>query len=245
MLRHTLKIFMSSFKILFQSYLVILLFLVSVQVVSGWSVQNMSINPSQGPISPQTPVTVTYTVHFDPWLSTDGLTFPSLNTLDMYTELENAKWVVSKTEIVEDIPPMTSQLLVNQGIRARIDGWGISYSDRQIDLNVQLRGVAPNVNQSQDKTIIRIQEIDSSAQPIQTSVFSKKYQIYVPTPTPVTSEPTITQTFLETTQTQNIPTTIETPTRKQTYSPEPQPLLVIGLLSASAIIIAMKRNKQG
>jgi hypothetical protein len=235
LLFRSFKIFMSMLSVFYRSVLLFLLLLVSIQGVSGWDVQDLIIKPGEGPISPQTPVTVTYTVHF--------ASFPSQNTLDMYTDLTNAHWVVTKSEIIEDQPPITSLLVEKNGSRVRIDGWTLSYVRRIIELNVQLKGVAPNVDRSQDQTIIRVQELTPNAQPILDSGISKKYQIYVPTLTQITTTPTLTQTLTEIVRTENTLATSATPTRKQTYSPSPEPLMICGMLTGLAIIVAMKRER--
>jgi len=231
---------MSSSGELFRFFLVVLVLLALMQGVAGWTVQNMSITPGQGSISPQTPVTVTYTVHFDAWLT--GLTFQSKNTLDMYTDLLNAHWVVTITDIDEDHPPLTSPLVENKGSRVRIDGWTLSYAGKQIELNVRLQGVAPDVDQSQDKTIIRVQEWNANGQPVSGTGMEKKYQIYVPTPTPEPTTPAPTETPTDSVRNLNTPMASVTPTRKQTYTPGPEPLVICGMLAILLIIIAMKRK---
>jgi hypothetical protein len=220
------------------SYLVLLVFLIlliSIPAVSGWGVEGMAIQPGVSPISPGTAVTVTYKVHI--------ASFNSKNTLDMYTDLSNATWVVTKTDIVEDHDPVTTPLVEKSGSRVRIDGWTLSYVRRQIDLNVQLKGTAPDVDQTQDKTIIRVQEWDSSAHPLTDTGMSRKYQIFVPTPTPETPPPTLMPTQAEITPEQITPVTPATPTRKQTYAPGPEPVLVCGALAALVVIIALNRKK--
>jgi hypothetical protein len=227
---------MSSFKILYRLVFVLVIVLTLMQGVWGWSVENLVIIPGEGPVSPRTPVTVTYKVHF--------ASFNSQNTLDMYTDLSNATWVVTKTDIVEDIPAVTSPLLVKSGSRVRIDGWLLSYSrGRQIELNVQLKGTVPDVAQTQDTTIIRVQEWTSDAKPLADTGISKKYQIFVPTPTPETPEPTLTQAPTEIVTDQNTPEPSATPTKKQTYSPGPAPVLVCGMLAVLVMFMAVKRKK--
>jgi hypothetical protein len=205
---------MSSFKILYRLVFVLVVVLISMQGVWGWSVEDLVIIPGEGPVSPHTPMTVTYTVHF--------ASFNSQNTLDMYTDLSNATWVVTKTDIVEDNPAVTSPLLEKSGSRVRIDGWTLSYVRRQIELNVQLKGIAPDVAQTQDKTIIRVQEWDSNAQPLSDTGMSKKYQIFVPTPPPETPSPTLTQAPTEIVQDQNTPVTSATPTKNRPIRPVPR-----------------------
>jgi hypothetical protein len=154
---------MSRLRVLYRPVLVFLLLLVSIQAVSAWNVQALVIKPSEGKLSPQTTVTVTCVVHFDSWMT--GLTFPSASTLDMYTDLTNAQWVVTLTDYEKD-PPETSPLLERKGPQVRIDGWILSYAQRQFDLNVWVQGSAPVVDQTQEKIMIRVQERDSSGQPL-------------------------------------------------------------------------------
>jgi hypothetical protein len=241
---------MSSSNDLCRTVLVFLLLLLLMQGVSAWAVQNLLINPDKEPILPQTPVTLTYSVHFDSWLT--GLTFPSQNTLDMYTDLSDAQWVVTKTEIITDQPSVTTPVVTKQGLRVRLDGWTLSYARRQIDVNVQLKGVAPNVTQSQDKIIIKVQEFNPDGQVIASTVMSKKYQIYVPTPVPATSLPTPVpatslptpvQTPTEIIRTPDTMVTSVTPTRKETYSPGPEPCAIVGMLAVLVIILAGKMKK--
>jgi hypothetical protein len=227
---------MSSFKILYRLVFVLVVLLASIQGVWGWSVDGLVITPSEGPLSPKTPVTVTYKIH-------PG-SFDSKNTLDMYTDLSNATWVVTKTDIVEDQPTVTSPLVTKSGSRVVIDGWIISYSrGKQIELNIQLKGTAPDIAQTQDKTIIRVQERTSDAKPLTDTGISKNYQIFVPTPTPETPEPTLTQAPTVIVREQNTPETIATPTKKQTYSPGPAPVLVCGMLAVLVMFMAITRKK--
>lgn len=227
---------MSAFGVYYRVLPAFLLLLVLIQGVSGWDVQDLVIQPGQSPVSPGMPVTVTYKVHIG--------SFDSKNTLDMYTDLSNARWVVTKTDIIDDVPAVTSPLVQKSGSRVRIDGWTLSYQrGRQFELNVQLKGTTPDVGQTQDKTIIRVQEWDASAQPLSGTGISKKYQIFVPTPTPETPPPTLVQATPEITPEQTLPVTSATPTRKQTYTPGPAPILVCGVLALSFMLIAVNRKK--
>jgi hypothetical protein len=232
----TFRFLMSSLKIVYSSVFVFLLLLLSMQGVWGWSVDNLVITPGEGPLSPNTPVTVTYKIH-------PG-SFDSKNTLDMYTDLSNATWVVTKTDIVEDQPTVTSPLQVKSGPRVVIEGWILSYSrGKQIELNIQLKGTAPDIAQTQDKTIIRVQERTPDAKPLTDTGISKKYQIFVPTLIPETLEPVLTQAPTQIVTDPNIPEPSATPTKKQTYSPGPAPVLVCGMLAVLVMCMAAKRKK--
>jgi hypothetical protein len=230
-------------------FLVLVLFAL-IQAVSAWEVQNLAISSPQDPIAPKTPVTITYTVHFSPVYS--GLTtFVNDDTLDMYTDLSDATWDVTKTEVFEDRPSETTKLVENKkGIRVRIDGWELSFGRRQFDLSVRLTGNAPDVAQSQSKTMIRVQELDPSANPVPGRGMVKKYTIATPTPTPppATPEPTTAVTSLSpagTLQDQNTPPVTTPPAKKPTYSPGPGPGLTAGLLVLLCVAAAVKgKNKQ-
>jgi hypothetical protein len=215
--------------------------LVSIQGVSGWTLQNWSLIPDQEQISPGTPMTVNYIIHFNS-LDT-GETFPSKNTLDMYTDLANPQWVVTKTDPVEDRPPVTTPLLVKQASLARIDGWALSYARRQFDANVQLKGEAPPVDQSQNKILFRLQELDSYAKPVSGTLIKKEFQVYVPEPTPATITPAPTQKPTDTVQSPTTLTTSSVPTKKQTYSPGPEPLVICGVLLTLVFTKGIHRKK--
>jgi hypothetical protein len=219
---------------------VVILVLVAVQGVSAWDVHNLVIKPGEGTLSPETPVTVTCTVHFDSWMT--GLTFPAQSTLDMYTDLANATWVVTITDYERD-PPVTSPLLAKSGPQVRIDGWTLSYSSRQLDLNVRVRGTAPDVDQTQEKIMIRVQERDSAGQPLTRTAITRKNTIVVATPaTPSPTIPPSVQTPASVATDETIPPIPATPTRKQTYAPGPEPSLICGMLAGVVIVVAVRRQ---
>jgi hypothetical protein len=220
---------------------VVLLFLIAVQGVTAWDVQNLVIKPGEGTLSPQTPVTVTCTVHFDSWMT--GLTFPAGSTLDMYTDLANAQWVVTITDYERD-PPETSPLLERGGQQVRVDGWTLSYAQRQLDLNVWVQGSAPVVNQTQEKIMIRVQERNSAGQPLTQTSITRKNTIFFATPTtpsPTTLPPVQTPSSVATAET--IPPIPATPARKQTYTPGPEPFLICGMLAAAVVVVAVRRQE--
>jgi hypothetical protein len=240
LLLHSFRIFMSRLRVLYRPVLVFLLLLISIQAVSAWNVQDLVIKPSAGPISPQTLVTVTCVVHFDSWMT--GLTFPSGSTLDMYTDLTNAQWVVTLTDYERD-PPETSPLLERKGAQVRIDSWDLSFPHRQLDLNVWVKGSAPDVYQTQEKIMIRVQERDSTGNALSETAMTRKNTIFVATPTPTPPPPSSTQMTTDIVQTQNTPVTSVAPTKKPTYTPGPEPFLICGTLALLVIIVAKKRKK--
>jgi hypothetical protein len=190
-------------------------------------------------------MTATALIHFGP--SYSGLTtFPSSNTFDLYTELDNATWTVTKTETSEDRPAEVTTMVKNKkSIRARISGWDLSYGRRSFDLSVELTGTAPDVPVTQSKTILRIQELDPSANPVEGTTITKKYTIRVPEPE--TPSPTVTTPQpapVETTETTATPPPVTTPTVKKTYSPGPEPVMVIGLLGIVVVLLAFGKRSQ-
>lgn len=171
--------------------LTFLLLLIVIEGVSGWTIQSMSINPSQGQISPQTPVNFTGVLQF-PLIN--GKRFENANTLDMFTDLADAQWSFVKVETFEGTPHETP-LPHQTGSSVQMGGWILSYPDRTLEIRVKLDGIAQNVDQPQNKIIIKIQELDSYGNPITSSLYYQERQIYVQTPTPTpTTPPTPTPT---------------------------------------------------
>jgi len=184
---------------------------------------------------------VTCTVHFDSWMT--GLTFPAQSTLDMSTDLVNAQWVVTLTDYEKD-PPETSPLVDRKGPQVRVDGWTLSYATRQLDLNVWVQGSAPVVDRTQEKIMIRVQERDSTGQPLAETAITRKNTIVVTTPTtPSPTTPLPVQTPARVATDETTPPIPGTPARKQTYTPGPEPSLICGMLAGVVIAVAVRREK--
>ncbi len=223
----------------FRLFFIMVFLFVLVEGAAGFTVQNVVISPSAEPVAPGTPVTATYTVHMDSWMT--GTTFESGDTLDMYTELTNPSWYVTMSlRDDEDMDPVVSTILQKSSMRARIDGWTLSYSSAQIDLSVVLKGTAPDVSGTQSKVIFRVQELDGSAQVVTGTTTTRSYKVAVPTtaPTPTPIITTAPPTTVPTTETPE-----PTPTVKQTYSPGPDALAICGVLSALVIAVAWGRKR--
>jgi hypothetical protein len=221
---------------------VLLLVLVTafIPTASAWNVQSLSVTPPQGPIAPGTPVVVTGTVHFGP--SYEGLsTFINDDTFDLYTDLANPKWTVTKIQTFEDRPTEKTTIFDNkEGVRARIDGWDLSYGRQSFDLEIRLEGTAPDVQTAQSKTIIRIQELDPSANTVEGSVTTRKYTISPQTPAPTL---TLAPTPVPVTTVQTTETLPPTPTVKQTYAPGPDALAICGVLGVTCLAVALGRKR--
>jgi hypothetical protein len=131
--------------------------------VSAFSVSQISVSPT-GDLTPGTSVSVSLTIQF---AASQGETFPSGSTMDLYTELENPKWsAVLSLNGIESPQPLDSKKNVY------LTGWILSYpsSDYEENLRLTLEGVAPAVTQTTNKTIIRVQELDSRNNVVSSSV---------------------------------------------------------------------------
>ena len=230
---------MSNFGIVCRCVPVLLLLFLFLPGVSGWTLKDISITPAQGPVATQTPVMVSYSIYMDSWIT--GTTFENDDTLDMYTDLENARWIVTLTDTEEGRPPVTTILADKNGARARIDGWTLSYTSKQLTMKVRLQGVAPNVSGTEDKIMFRVQELGPDTKTIGGTVTTKKYQVSVPTPIPTTQLRTQTLAPAASPAVRNTPAATAAPTRKQTYTPGPGLPEICGMLAVAAII-AMKKK---
>jgi hypothetical protein len=110
----------------------------------------------------------------------------------MYTDLADPTWVATMTEMVNDETPITTQLAAHQGAQIRLDGWSLSFSRKQFTVNVRMNGKIPALNQSQEITLVRIQEVDPNAKLVSGTLIKKVAQVSVPTP-----EPTVVLTVQE------------------------------------------------
>lgn len=130
----------------------IILFCVS--AVSAFSVSSVSIDPS-GSLTPGTSVIVTYKILFS---ASGGETFPSGSELQMSTDLESPKWtwILILDSIENPRPDETGRML-------SLSGFELAYpASVEESIRVTLEGKVPSVEQTTNKTIIRIQEVDSN-----------------------------------------------------------------------------------
>jgi hypothetical protein len=101
-------------------------------------------------------------------------TFEAANTLDMYTDLANAKWSIVLIQTIEGVPPIETPQGNYGGPRAQLGGWILNYGDREIAIRVTLDGVAPEVDTTQNKTILKVNELDSYGKPVSTAGYVKE-----------------------------------------------------------------------
>jgi len=144
-------------------------FLLCVQAVSAFTVSSVNIAPT-GALTPGTAVTVSYKVDFQ---SSGSTTFSSSNDLHMSTELLNPKWTY--TILIDGVENPRQP---TGGKSITLTGFELSYkSGTEESVRVTLEGTAPTVDKTTDKTIVKIQELDSSGSPITSSIVEKKVSV--------------------------------------------------------------------
>jgi hypothetical protein len=218
----------------FRISLIVLAVTFIVPYASAWAFSGWSGPASTAALNPGDPVSAGYTVSFSSYDT--GSTFASDNSLVMYTDLSNPLWVATETETVNDAP-LTTDLASRQAAQLRLDGWSLSFSRKQFYITVKLTGTVPLLNQSQEITLLRLQEMDPNANLVKGTQIKKVAQISVPTPEP-TAEPTVIaeETIVEITSEPLTTVTTVAPTKKRTYSPGPDPLLVCGMLAGLVMV---------
>ncbi len=229
---------------LFRFGLLVLAGLLIVPVVSAWTFSGWTGPSATDVLRPGDPVKAVYSLGFSSYDS--GTTFESDDSLVMYTELADPKWVVTMTETIND-QPSTTTLVSKQAIQVRLDGWSLSFSRKQFSLTVTLTGTVPPMNQSADITVLRLQELDPSAKLVSGTQTKKIGHIEVPTPEP-TPEPTVIPedtVLVITPEPTTLPVTAAAtaaPSRKPTYSPGPDPLLLCALLAGLVLALGTVRR---
>jgi hypothetical protein len=130
----------------------ILLFCIS--AASAFTVSSVSIDPT-GSLIPGTPVTVSYKIE-------NSGVFPSGDDLQFFTELDDPKWTYTIiVNGVENVRPVMG------GRTLTIVGFELSYkANDEVAVRATLEGKAPAVTDTTDKTVIRIQEMDTSGRSI-------------------------------------------------------------------------------
>lgn len=233
---------MNNSPVFFRSALAALVFFIIVMPVSAWTFSGWS-GPSPGAeLQPGSEVRAGYSMSFSSYDT--GKTFDSDNSLVMYTDLADPHWVVIKTEEVNE-EPLTTRLADRQSAQVRLDGWDLSFSRKQFVVDVALTGTVPDFDQTGEIVVLRLQELDPEAKTVYGKLMKKTAMVVVPTPEP-TAVPTTApeEVVLEITPvpTEN-PVTKATPTKKQTYAPGPDPLLVCTMLAGGIIIAGLFRHR--
>lgn len=138
----------------FAKWIIIVLSLIfCVHAGSAFAVSSITVDPS-GSLVPNTPVIVSFNIDFS---ASGDETFASGNELQMITDLDAPKWTY--TLILDGVEtPQPS----NSGRVLAVSGWILSYpSSMEESMRVTVEGTAPSVQQTTNKTMIKIQEVDS------------------------------------------------------------------------------------
>jgi hypothetical protein len=163
-------------KSLFMILLCLLVFFV--QGVSAFTVSSISVDPS-GTLDPGDPVNISYTVY-----AASGVAFPSYDDLQSVTELNDPVWTYTiAVNGVKNVRP------VEGGRVLTISGFELAYQNRdEVIVTVSLAGeVPPGWASGANRTLVRIQELDSRGYTIPYSVVVIDRLIGLPTPTPTPS----------------------------------------------------------
>lgn len=226
--------------------LVLGLILLAVPGAAGFSLQSSSVMPNTPQVAPGTEITAKYILYFDSWMT--GSTIDSDHSIVMYTDLVDPKWVASKVEEAEEnAASRTEQILSKQGAIARIDGWAISYESARFSVYVTLTGKAPSPAQTRSVTLIKVEERNGDADLVSGSQIKKEITVAVPVQQPpavvtTATPPPPVETIVVTLVPQS-PAVPSTPTRKVTYSPGPEPLLIISLLAGLVVLLRSVQSR--
>jgi len=215
--------------------------LLIVPCASAWTFGSWSDTTRQAALPPGSPVNISYVISFNSYDT--GTTFESDDTLVMNTDLADPRWVVTMTETLDDETLQTSSLTASRSMTVRLDGWSLSFSRKQFTVNVRLDGTIPARNQSQEITLVRLRELDPNAELVTGTQVKKVAQVSIPTPEP-TAEPTVIveETVLVITPEPTTADATIVPTKKQTYSPGPDPVLICGLLAGLVLVAGLVKR---
>lgn len=149
-----------------------------VPVVSAFTVSSIIVSPS-GTLDPGDPVNISYAVY-----AASGVAFPSYDDLQFVTELNDPVWSYTiAVNGVKNIRP------VEGGRVLTISGFELSYQNRdEVIVTVSLAGdIPPGWATGVNRTLVRIQELDSRGAVIPSTVVVIDRFIGLPTPTPTPS----------------------------------------------------------
>lgn len=139
---------------------------------AGVNVYNVVIIPNAEIVGNQTPVEAVALMDIS---SEELYTFSPDNTLKFWTDLQDPVWtpLLSVDGNLVDLPVRHSQTMT-------LSSWDISYpSGSQVSLKVTVKGIAPAVASTQDKTMIRIAEATTHAIIKDTGVVRTRQVTYV------------------------------------------------------------------
>jgi len=136
-----------------------------IPAVSAFTVEGMTIEPS-GSLTPGTTVTASYKIMFS---ASSSLTFPGGSDLVMTTDLKDPSWTY--TILLNDVENPRDPV---GGKTLELSGFELSYpSDVSEVIRVTLKGTAPSVDATSEKTILNVKEVDSNGNTVASSVVTK------------------------------------------------------------------------
>lgn len=210
---------------------------------SAWTIQNWNGPASGTTLTPGSAVTIAFDINFDSWMSGE---FDSKHSINLYSDLTSPKWTVTKTVMVNDDTPVSTQLVSKQGTQVRLDGWDLTDATNSYTITVLMSGTVPMLDASKEIISLRVQETDSDASVVKGTVVKKTVNVAVPTPEP-TATPEITPEemvlVITPEPTTVVPTAISTPTKKVTYSPGPEPLAACGTIAGLLLVLGLTRRR--
>ncbi len=152
---------------------IVLFLIIGIQIASAVTVSNPVINPT-GDLTAGTNVSASFKIDMTP-SGTD--TFPKDNTLQVFTDLNNAKWTVTLVKNGIDQPAPQEF-----GRSIYLSGWILSYpSSIQESLRISLEGSVPSVTKSMNRTIVLVQQLDGNNALIPASIVTYERVIVNPT----------------------------------------------------------------
>ncbi|MFA5331496.1 MAG: hypothetical protein WC342_03875 [Methanoregula sp.] len=122
---------------------------------ASFTMSTVTINPS-GDLVPGDAVTISFAIKF---AASGTETFSASDTLQMQTDLNNPTW--TWTLVLNDVensrPQVTTKIM-------SLTGWDISYpSTTSESIKVTLEGTTPSVSSTTNKTLVKLQELDSNS----------------------------------------------------------------------------------
>lgn len=142
--------------------LVVCLLLFFLQGTSAYNLSQISIEPL-GALIPGTPILVSGIIDFP--LSANK-SFEAGHVLQLSTDLDNPRWTYAiVVDGIEKPRPYVG------GSIFAISGFELSWEKASVSLRFNLEGKTPSVNQTLNKTPIRIQEVDEKGNVVDNSTF--------------------------------------------------------------------------
>ncbi len=147
------------------------------------NVWRVIVNPDGELVRDQTPVNATVLMDIT---SEGDFTFSDDNRVEMWTDLEDPVWtpVLSMEGVIIPLGVRTTRHI-------EFTPWELSYpSGTGLSMKVDLKGYAPNVTSTQEKTIVRVAEFTPNAIVNGTEVVKKRTVTYVEHPQRPVPDPT-------------------------------------------------------